>query len=159
VHHLLRHVQGETASPTMVDEITVKAVRDFIHGYLTPHARRIYRHLGRSPAYHGARRIAAWIVARQKVEFVARDIRQKEWAGLTAQDDVNRALDYLEHVARWVRSREPTTGLRGGRPTTRYEVNPVVVERCTAGRGNGFNGAGGISHAASGIGGFEGFES
>jgi hypothetical protein len=146
VHHLLRYVQGIASAPALVDEVTAIAVRDFIDKYLAPHARRIYRHLGRSPAYHGARRIAAWIVAEKKTGFVARDVRRKEWAGLTDQEGINKALDYLEHVARWVRSQDQSSGARGGRPTTRYDVNPKSLDLYTPGRKNGLNGSAGAFH-------------
>jgi hypothetical protein len=63
------------------------------------------------------------------VDFTARTIRQKDWSGLTNHDSVNLALDYLENVAGWVRCEDELPGPRGGRPTTRYQVNPLVRSR------------------------------
>jgi hypothetical protein len=57
-------------------------------------------------------------------------VRRKEWAGLSEQEDVNRALDYLANVAGWVACREDLpTGPRGGRPAAKYVVNPRIRER------------------------------
>jgi hypothetical protein len=130
VHHLLRYVQNDASAPAMVDAGTASAVETFIDEYLEPHARRIYRHLGRDPAYHGAQRIARWIIGEPSlVDFTARTIRQKDWSGLTNHDSVNLALDHLENVAGWVRCEDELPGPRGGRPTTRYHVNPLVRSR------------------------------
>jgi putative DNA primase/helicase len=127
VHHLIRYVLGNASSPLLVDAATATAVENFIDGYLEPHARRIYRHLGQDPARSGARRIAQWIVKNRKlISFAARDVRQKDWSGLTTQDSVNVALDYLENVAGWVRCRSDLPGPKGGRASTRYLINPKV---------------------------------
>jgi len=126
-HHLIRHVVGDTASPVLVDAITAGTVQTFIDEYLEPHARRIYRHLGADPARQGAQRIAQWLFeSREITQFTARDIRQKDWSGLTSQEDVNRALDYLENNASWIRCTDAATTARGGRPTSRYLINPFI---------------------------------
>jgi len=130
VHHLLRYVQDGASAPAMVDVGTASAVESFIDEYLEPHARRIYRHLGRDPAYHGAQRIARWIISDPSLAvFTARTIRQKDWSSLTNHDSVNLALDHLENVAGWVRCEDELPGPRGGRPTTRYHVSPLVRTR------------------------------
>jgi hypothetical protein len=127
VHHLIRHVLGKTSSPTLVTAHTAGAVESFIDDYLEPHARRIYRHLGNNPIHDNARRIAQWITDTPDLtQFSARDVRRKSWSGLTSQDDVNLALDYLENVAGWVRCTANLPGAKGGRPSTRYVVNPLV---------------------------------
>jgi hypothetical protein len=127
VHHLVRYVSDETSSPTLVDATTAVAVESFIHEYLEPHARRIYRHLGGDPSRQNAQRIAQWLLHNPATtQFTARDIRRKDWAGLTDQDDVNRALDYLDNVAGWIRCTDVPTTARGGRPTSRYLVNPLI---------------------------------
>ena len=101
VHHLIRCVLGEAQSPTLVDVTTATAVWTFIDEYLEPHARRKYRHLGADPARAGARRIAQWLRDNPGVgQFTARDIKQKDWSGLTrfrrfdlAFDNFRRASD------------------------------------------------------------------
>jgi putative DNA primase/helicase len=127
IHHLIRHALNEVASPLLVDAETAAAVEGFIDEYLEPHARRIHRHLGADPLRDNARRIATWIVENPTMTtFKARDIRRKEWSGLTAQDDVNKALDYLENVAGWVRCATDLPGPKGGRPSSTYRINPMV---------------------------------
>jgi putative DNA primase/helicase len=127
VHHMIRYVLDETSSPTLVDATTAVAVESFIDQYLEPHARQIYRHLGGDPARQNAQRIGQWLLYNPAItQFTTRDIRHKDWAGLTDQDGVNRALDYLDNVAGWVRCIDAPTTVRGGRPTTRYLVNPLI---------------------------------
>jgi hypothetical protein len=137
VHHLLRHTLGDPevlSVPARVDAQTALAVRSFIEDYLRPHARKIYRHLGRDPGYAGAKRIAQWLLDCPDVtSFVRSDISRKEWAGLTGRNEdtgkdyLRAALDHLEGVAGWVRAEEIPAGPRGGRPTTVYLVNPRIA--------------------------------
>jgi hypothetical protein len=133
VHHLIRYALADnTASPTLVDEISAGAVESFIDDYLESHARRIYQHLGDDPTRQGARRIAQWIfTSPQLTDFTARDVRRKEWSNLTTQDSVNASLDYLENVAGWVRSKTDLPGPRGGRPSTQYLINPRLERKET----------------------------
>jgi hypothetical protein len=127
VHHLIRYALGKVETPMLVDEITALAVERFIDDYLEPQARRIYWHLSTDPIRDKARRVAQWIADSPALaNFTARDIRQKDWSGLTDQDSVNRALDYLENVAGWVRCTDSLSGPKGGRPTTKYLVNPLI---------------------------------
>jgi hypothetical protein len=127
VHHLLRRALNEAPSPGLVDAETAAAVESFIDKYLEPHARRIHRHLGGDSLRDNARRIAAWLVENPTMmTFKAREIRRKQWSGLTEQDDVNKALDYLENVAGWVRCATDLAGPRGGRPSSTYRINPMV---------------------------------
>jgi hypothetical protein len=127
VHHLVRHALRETASPTLADGATAGAVQGFIDNYLEPHARRIHRHLGGDPIRDNARRIAGWILENPNLtQFAARDIRRNEWSGLTTQDEVNAALDFLENVAAWIRCTTNLSGPKGGRPGTIYLINPLL---------------------------------
>jgi hypothetical protein len=128
VHHLIRYVLGEPVEPARVDHVSAVAVRDFIVDYLQGHALKIYRHLGKGTSFHGARRIAEWIVGdRSMTGFTAREVRRKQWSGLTEGDQVDAALDHLENVGNWIRAEEPSpSGPKGGRPSRRYQVNPLV---------------------------------
>jgi Protein of unknown function (DUF3987) len=133
-HHLMRYASDKASSapgtvppPMTVDVQTAEAVRTFIDDYLEPHARRIYRHLSRGTQYAGARKIAKWLTEEFAVDsFTARDISQKDWGGLTKPGDINAALYQLEYVAGWCRSKEIPAGPKGGRPTTRYVINPKI---------------------------------
>jgi hypothetical protein len=126
VHHLIRVALGQVKFPRIVEVTTTIVVRDFIDRYLEPHARRIYRHLGGDPACEGARRIAKWIVDHRVGQFSARDVRRHQWSGLTTQDEVEAALDYLANVAGWVRSEPEPPGPKGGRSSVRWLVNPGI---------------------------------
>jgi Protein of unknown function (DUF3987) len=127
VHHLVRYILGECKSPTLVETRTAAAVETFIDDYLEPHARRIYRHLGTDPIRDGAQLIARWIVDNPSMQqFTAREVRRHGWSGLTAQPEVNLALDYLENVASWIRCTVNLPGPQGGRPSSIYLVNPLV---------------------------------
>ncbi len=136
VHHLIRHTLGKSIEPARVDAITAIAVRGFIDDYLRPHARKIYRHLGRDPGFDGAKRIAQWILDSPDItSFTAREISRKQWAGLTGRDEntgknyLRAALEHLDNVAGWVRAEEIPAGPHGGRPTTVYHVNPRIARR------------------------------
>lgn len=126
VLHLVEHADEPKAAPCLVSAVTAERVRDFVTNYLERHAIRIYRHLGQDPARAGAQRIARWLKDSGTKEFAARDVRRKEWSGMAGQDAVNRALDYLEHVAGWIVCRDHAAGPKGGRPSTRYSVNPKI---------------------------------
>ena len=127
VHHLVRYVLGERNELARVDHCTATAVRDFIDNYLRPHAEKIYRHLGRGTAYHGAQKIARWIASHPTLaSFTTRDISRKEWSGLTEPDQIDAALKSLEDVAGWIRGEEIRAGPKGGRPTKTFLVNPKV---------------------------------
>jgi hypothetical protein len=92
--------------------------------YLEPHARRVYDGVvtpGRQAAATLARHLAAGDLP---AAFTVRDVRLKGWVGLATPEEILAALDRLEVLA-WVR-RETVRHAEGGRPTTRYRVNPQV---------------------------------
>jgi Protein of unknown function (DUF3987) len=133
VRHLICWALGLPVELSRIDAETANAVRSFIDDYLRPHAKKIYGHIDRDSAYQGARRIAKWIAAETDVtHFTARDISRKQWSGLTGKDEITgkdhlgAALRYLEDVAGWLRSEERPTGPKGGRPTIRFVINPLV---------------------------------
>lgn len=133
VHHLLRYTQGEPVEPATADVNTARAVRRFIEGYLRPHARKVYGHLGHDPGYAGAKKIGQWLIDNPGItSFTAREISRKQWAGLTGRDEntgkdyLRASLAHLDNVAGWVRAEEVPTGPQGGRPTVSYDVNPKI---------------------------------
>ncbi|HVS72236.1 MAG TPA: DUF3987 domain-containing protein [Phycisphaerae bacterium] len=89
--------------------------------YLESHARRVYAVVGRAPA------LSAQLLARriEKGElpdnFTARDIYNRCWGGLD-RERTQAALDVLVS-ARWLEEHPDQTG---GRPTTRYTINPKL---------------------------------
>ncbi len=126
VVHLARYACDETKVPALADEKTALAVREFIDGYLRPHARRIYTHLGVDRSREGARRIARWIKQERIESFTMRDVRQKNWSGLTDRNDVAAALEILQDGG-WIFASEKGPSSKGGRPTTKFRVNPTVL--------------------------------
>ncbi len=95
--------------------------------YLESHARRIY-----APATgddnETALALARHIEAGDLSDgFTVRDVRRKQWTGLTSTEDVKRALDTLEDYG-WVRA-HVRKAKDAGRPTTEYAINPSANTR------------------------------
>ena len=93
--------------------------------YLAAHARRIYGLLEVSKVTAAkllGRRIADGKLAGG---FTARDVKRKQWSGLVTTSDVETALAILEEN-HWVIGIE-YEGENGGRPTTRYQINPQIL--------------------------------
>ena len=90
--------------------------------YLEAHALRLYG-AGVEPARAAARSILAKIQSGDlKDRFTARDVYQRDWAGLTERDRVQAGLDLLCDYG-WIAPIELETG---GRPRTEYAINPKV---------------------------------
>lgn len=89
--------------------------------YLEGHARRIYglvETAKTTTAKMLARRIAD---GKLQSGFTARDVVRKNWAGIKSTADAETALAILEEHA-WIVGIEDAP--EGGRPTTRYHLNP-----------------------------------
>jgi hypothetical protein len=93
--------------------------------YLEAHARRIYG-MQSSDELRAAQALAAKVRAgRLEDGFTVRDVIRARWHGLTTRIDIEAALAWLEEKG-WLRASSVSTGKKGGRPTTRYLVNPRV---------------------------------
>jgi hypothetical protein len=57
--------------------------------------------------------------------FTVRDVLRKRWHGLTEVTGIEAALAWLEEEE-WVRRGFGSAGPKGGRPTTRYRINPRI---------------------------------
>jgi hypothetical protein len=95
--------------------------------YLEAHARRVYQSVT-----DGATVSAGLLAAKLKAgalpnPFVARDIRRKGWAGLKGREEIEGALDLLVGL-HWIAPELVLPKDNGGRPTTRYDVNPALLE-------------------------------
>jgi hypothetical protein len=93
--------------------------------YLEEHAKRVY-----SCVTSFADRAAATLAERIRKgalgkTFTANDVYLKGWANLTKTDSIMLALGVLQDAG-WVRVIPRTLGIRGGRPTEDYIVNPAV---------------------------------
>lgn len=92
--------------------------------YLAGHARRVYGMVD------GAKVATAKMMCRRinegklKPGFTVRDVLRKCWAGVTTALQAESALLILEEH-NYLRSHESTNP--AGRPTTQYEINPVLI--------------------------------
>ena len=95
-------------------------------GYFESHARRLYA-AGGMTATEAAKTIIARIRKGDLTDgFTARDVHQRDWSGLTIAETVQAALDLLvKH--KWLKEQMTGTGARGGRPTTKYQINPRMM--------------------------------
>ncbi len=95
--------------------------------YLESHARRVYSCIV-TPQLRAAGELAGRIKARKVGAdgfFSCRDVYLKGWSGLDTPEAVKLAAEVL-HDAGWVREKTGESGPSGGRPSSRYEVNPRV---------------------------------
>ena len=60
-------------------------------------------------------------------EFAVHEIRGKGWSGFGDNDAISQALTLLE-AHDWVSQSRYGPGAKGGRPSTRYRLNPRAVE-------------------------------
>jgi hypothetical protein len=101
--------------------------------YLESHAYRLYSCII-SPEVKAAGELAEKIKHKEvgKVDeksrlvvLSAREIYQKQWSGLDTPDRACAALDILQDAG-WLRQDRRQSGAHGGRPATRYLVNPTI---------------------------------
>jgi putative DNA primase/helicase len=95
--------------------------------YLESHARRIYSCIT-TPQMRAARDLAEKIHRRNvgaEGTFSCRDVYLKGWSGLDSPESVKLAVEVLQDAG-WVRNVSGEPGPFGGRPASRYAVNPGV---------------------------------
>jgi putative DNA primase/helicase len=95
--------------------------------YLESHARRIYSCVV-TPEIRAARELAEKIKSRKVGNdrfFTCRDVYLKGWRGLDTPESVKQAAEVLQDAG-WLRDVSAQPGPFGGRPSNRYEVNPLV---------------------------------
>ncbi|KIF83775.1 hypothetical protein TSA66_15470 [Noviherbaspirillum autotrophicum] len=96
--------------------------------YLEAHARRCYGLLA-DAGLRAAQTLADKV--RQDAlpdGFTARDLRRNQWRGLTTDEAVQAALDWLEDESWLLGVETGGTGPGSGRRTVRYFINPKVVK-------------------------------
>jgi Protein of unknown function (DUF3987)/CHC2 zinc finger len=101
--------------------------------YLESHARRVYSCVA-TPQVRAARELADHLRKRQIRNkdagfdwFAARDVYLKGWTALDTPEAVKAAIEVLEDAG-WVRAIGSEPSATGGRPSSRYCVNPRVWE-------------------------------
>jgi putative DNA primase/helicase len=95
--------------------------------YLESHARRVYSCVV-TPQVRAARELADRLKKRKVAAdgfFSCRDVYLKGWSGLDTPEAVRQAVEVLQDAG-WVRDLTGESGPFGGRPSSRYEVNPGV---------------------------------
>jgi putative DNA primase/helicase len=95
--------------------------------YLEDHARRVYSCIT-TPQLRAARELAGKIKSRVvggDGSFTCRDVYLKGWTGLDSPEAVRLAADLLADAG-WLREQNDAPGPSGGRPSSRYWVNPKV---------------------------------
>ena len=97
--------------------------------YLESHARRIYSCIT-TPQMRAAQVFAERLKKRQIALdgfFSCREVYLKGWSGLDSPELVRMAVEILQDAG-WIRDVNRESGPSGGRPSTRYQVNPRVLE-------------------------------
>jgi putative DNA primase/helicase len=95
--------------------------------YLESHAQRLYSCIT-SPQMRAARELAKKLKTGElgaEGSFTARDVYGSGWSGLDTSETVKAAADVLADSG-WIRCESVRPGPGGGRPSTRYVVNPKV---------------------------------
>ena len=106
-------------------DITYDATEKALHWstYMRSHAKRIYS-LSQVADEDGATRLLEGIKAGALTDgFTGPDIRRKGWTGLKSDEHVQSALDMLVQAG-WLRQQQQPASAQGGRPTTKYIINP-----------------------------------
>jgi len=101
--------------------------------YLRSHAERIYA-AAVIPETAGAKQLLDKIKAGKLSDgdgvlldaFTPRQVAVKHWAGLGTPDAVRKAADLLADYG-WLAREATPTGAKGGRPSDRYMVHPVLI--------------------------------
>lgn len=117
---LVSHLADGGSGP-ISEQATLRALA--LSVYLETHARRAYA-AGSEAETAAAKAILNRIRKSDLSDgFMARDLRRKEWSGLTDNDQIKAGLDLLADFD-WLR---PTISQTGGRPRTTYAINPRAM--------------------------------
>ena len=96
--------------------------------YLEGHARKIYG-LQVAEADESVKRLAARLKSGElESGFQARHVQHKRWAGLRTVDEINSGLAILCD-SNWLEKVETDSLVRGGKPKTRYLINPRIKDK------------------------------
>lgn len=103
--------------------------------YLDSHARRVYACIV-SPELRAARELGKKVRSGQAgtadkesglTVLSAREVYRQGWTGLSTPQEVYAAIEILEDAG-WLRPFRQESGPSGGRPSSRYIINPRVYE-------------------------------
>lgn len=122
--HVIEHAHAETLPGTVTVE-TAERARQFLHGFLRPHAVAFYHDvLSVRDGGDQLTAVASFILAHGRERMTARDVQRgnSTMRGMS-KDDVRDVMDRLE-VAGWV---TPSEAVRSD--STQWDVNPIVHRR------------------------------
>lgn len=108
--------------------------------YLESHARRVYS-CAVTPQLRAAREFAEKIQKRKLGAagcFCGRDVYLKGWRGLDSPEAVKQAAEVLQDAG-WLREPFGESGPLGGRPSSRFRINPRVSIQHQRGAAPHFN--------------------
>ena len=93
-------------------------------GYLESHAVRVYGIV--KPEKKALESLAQHFKDRKLEDgFTVRDVYRKKWSGLSEKEVVEKVLEVLLQL-HWLRAQEVKPNKKGGRPTTKYYINPKI---------------------------------
>ncbi len=119
VIHAVEGCQGDVSGPVM--ERAIAASRFYLS-----HAKRVYHMSAHDVCAEPARQIAARM-SRGEIaeEFTSREAQRGRWAGCDTPESVANVLAVLED-ADWIRPVVAQPTAAGGRPSKRWQVNPLA---------------------------------
>jgi hypothetical protein len=94
-------------------------------GYFWEHARACLRQVGLSDRHADARRSLRWISANNKKQVTREEIRGEALGRKLDAAETETLLQNLEKAG-WVRKILQPSGPKGGRPPSRWSVNPIL---------------------------------
>jgi hypothetical protein len=114
---------GPSMGAHKIDVAHLNMAIDFV-SYLESHMHRAYGCIQGTIAKAARALTRKLVTGKLKSGFTVRDVTQNDWKSLKDAKCVDLALCSL-HEKGWVRE-QVLTPSRGGRPTTRWEINPVL---------------------------------
>lgn len=129
VFHLVECIENNTSGD--ISKLSLKMSLQWSK-YLESHARRIYGLVLQSSSIKAMSLCKKLLQLKYDDEwlqqgFSTRSIQRKNWKGLTDLESVKDALDILIE-SNWILAEEIESSDKGGRPTTRYWINPKIYE-------------------------------
>jgi hypothetical protein len=113
--------------PAEIDERHVNGAVRLTVGYFWPHARACLRQIGLSDRYRNVRRVLRWMANNQATEVLREDVREGCLSRALDAEGTENLLHVLEKSG-WVRKVSVTPGPKGGRPASRWSVNPKLFQ-------------------------------
>jgi hypothetical protein len=117
------HGDRQTPVPTVIEGEFMESAIRLVRDYFWPHARAALRQIGLSERHADARRALRWIRANRKQEVSREAIRRDALAQTLDATQTTALLEGLERVG-WLRQKKVPPGPKGGKPVTRWLVNP-----------------------------------